>query len=217
MVIALSTKYLCSGFTHVLDNASNNIDLQQIRDGSISGNKMVKTFLYPGKGLSNNLPKSKFAEFKAFIESRIHVAVKQCYGQFVTLTSPIISQANLNSFLEKFVELMPQQFLALWTMLNFNENNNLKRRMHLEAFYLRMVLYQFIPMNRIGNSQTFCQWALCNAAARYDSHGVQARSNLAVHYGILITQSTLQHKLLSFNDYGILMKACEASFFWLLW
>ncbi len=39
-----STKYLCSGFAHVLDNACNDIDLQQIRDGSISGNKIVKTF-----------------------------------------------------------------------------------------------------------------------------------------------------------------------------
>jgi hypothetical protein len=85
-------------------------------------------------------------------------------------------------FVKKFVKLMPQQFLALWTMLNFNENNNLKRRMHLEAFYLRMVLYQFIAMNRIRNSQTFCWWALCNAAARYGSHDVQAWSNLSVHY-----------------------------------
>jgi hypothetical protein len=39
-----STKYLCSGFAHVLDNASNDIDLKQIRDGSILGNKIVKTF-----------------------------------------------------------------------------------------------------------------------------------------------------------------------------
>jgi hypothetical protein len=39
-----STKYLCSSFAHVLDNASNDIDLQQIRDRSISGNKIVKTF-----------------------------------------------------------------------------------------------------------------------------------------------------------------------------
>jgi hypothetical protein len=29
----------------------------------------------------------------------------------------------LNLFTKKFVELMPQQFLVLWTMLNFNENN----------------------------------------------------------------------------------------------
>jgi hypothetical protein len=148
-----SKKYLCSGFTHVLDNASNDIDLQQIRDGSISGINIVKTFLYPGKGLSTDLPKSKFAKFESFIESRIEVAVKKCYGHFVTLTSPIISQPN--SFVQKFVELMPQQFLVLWTMLNFNENKNLKRQMHLKAFHLRMVLYQFIAMNRIRNSQTF--------------------------------------------------------------
>jgi hypothetical protein len=39
-----STKYLCSGFAHVLDNACNDINLHQIRDGSISGNNIVKTF-----------------------------------------------------------------------------------------------------------------------------------------------------------------------------
>jgi hypothetical protein len=39
-----STKYLCSGFAHVLDNTCNDIDLQQIRNSSISGNTIVKTF-----------------------------------------------------------------------------------------------------------------------------------------------------------------------------
>jgi hypothetical protein len=130
--------------------------------------------------------------------------VKQCYGNFVTLTAPIISQTELNSFVKKFVELMPQQFLVIWTMLNFNDNNNLKRQMHL-----RMVLYQFIAMHRIRNCKTFSWWALCNAAARYGSHDVQCRANLSVHYGISIAQTTLQRKLSSFNDYGVLMKACE--------
>jgi hypothetical protein len=142
-----STKYLCSGFAHVLDNAGNDIDLQQIRDGSISGNKIVKTFSYQGKHLGNDLPKSKFAEFESFVESRIKASVKQSYGNFITLTLPIISQADLNSFVKKFVELMPKQFLVLWTLLNFNENNNLEKQSHLQAFYLRMVLYQFIAMN----------------------------------------------------------------------
>jgi hypothetical protein len=76
------------------------------------------------------------------------------------------------------VELMPEQFLVLWAMLNFNKNNHLKHRMHLQAFYLRMVLYQFIAMNRVRNSKTFAWWALCNAAARYGSHDCQAWLNL---------------------------------------
>jgi hypothetical protein len=83
-----STKYLCSSFAHVLDNACNHIGLQQIRDGSISGNKIVKTFSYPGKrlisGLTTDLPKSKFAEFETFVESKIEANVRQCYGNFVT-------------------------------------------------------------------------------------------------------------------------------------
>jgi hypothetical protein len=33
---------LCIGFAHVIDNASNDINWQQIWDGSISGNKIVK-------------------------------------------------------------------------------------------------------------------------------------------------------------------------------
>jgi hypothetical protein len=165
-----STKYLCGGFAHVLDNVCNNIDLQQIRDGSISGNKIVKSFSYQGKPPSTDLPKSKFMEFEAFVESRVKRAVRKCYGNFVTLTSPIICQADLNSFVKKFVELMPEQFLVLWTLLNFNKKN-LEKRSHLQAFYLCMVLYyQFIAMNRIRNSQTFPWWALCNAAARYGSH-----------------------------------------------
>jgi hypothetical protein len=82
----------------------------------------VSTFLYPRKGLLTDIPKSKFAEFKEFIEFRIKVAVKQCYEHFVTLMLPIISQANLNLFLKKFVVLMPLQFLVLWMMLNFNGN-----------------------------------------------------------------------------------------------
>ena len=93
--------------------------------------------------------------------------------------APIISQDELSLFVKKFVRLMPEQFLALWSMLNFNENNHLKRRMHLQAFYLQMVLYQFISMNRVRNSKSFSWWALCNSAARYGSHDVQARSNLS--------------------------------------
>jgi hypothetical protein len=71
----------------------------------------------------------------------------------------------LNSFIKKFVELKPEQFLVLWTLFNFHENNNLEKPSHLQAFYLRMVLYQFIAMKRIRNSQTFSWWALCNAVA----------------------------------------------------
>jgi hypothetical protein len=67
----------------------------------------MKNFSYQGKGLSTDLPKNKFAELKALIESRIKLAVKECYGCFVTPMLPIISQANLNSFMKKFVELMP--------------------------------------------------------------------------------------------------------------
>ena len=169
----------------------------------------MKTFSYQGKAVSLDLPKSKFAEFESFVESKIEQLVKECYGHFVTLTSPIISQADLNLFVKKLVELMPRQFLVIWTMLNFNDNNNLEKRSHLQAFYLRMVLYHFIAQNRIRNSKTFSWWALCNAAACYSSHDVQARSNLSVHYGISITQCTLQRKLAPFNDYGGLMKACE--------
>jgi hypothetical protein len=44
---------LVSSFANVLDNASSSSNLQQIVwDGSISGNKIVKTFSYPRKGLS---------------------------------------------------------------------------------------------------------------------------------------------------------------------
>jgi hypothetical protein len=103
---------------------------------------------------------------------------------------------------------MPEQFLVLWTLSNFNENNNLEKQSHLQAFYLRMVLYQFIAMNQIQNNQTFPWWASCNTAARYGSHDIQARSNLSVQYGISITQNLLQQKLLPFNHYGGLMKAC---------
>jgi hypothetical protein len=121
--------------------------------------------------------------------------------------SPILSQANLNSFVKKFVKLMPEEFLVLWTLLNFNGNSNLEKRSHLQAFYLRMVLYQFSALNIIRNSHTFTWWALNNAAARYGSHDVQAWSNLCVQYGISITQNSLQQKLSPFNDYGGLMKA----------
>jgi hypothetical protein len=131
-----STKYFCSGFAHVLDKACNDNDLQQIRDGSISSNKIVKIFSYQGKCLITEHQKSKFAEFEEFVESTIEANIRQCFGNFVTLTSPIISQTDLNSFVNKFVELMPEQFLVLWTMLNFNENNHLKCQMHLQAFYL---------------------------------------------------------------------------------
>jgi hypothetical protein len=41
------------------------------------------------------------------------------------------------------------------------------------------------------------------------SHYIQIRANLSVHYGILIAQTTLQGKLSAFNNYGVLMKACE--------
>jgi hypothetical protein len=106
---------------------------------------------------------------------------------------PIMSQANLNSFIKKFVENMPQQFLVLWTMLI---------PMHGS---LSIYCYE---SNQ--NSHTFSWWALCNAAAWYGNHDVQAWSNLSVHYGISIVQSTLQHKLSSFHEYSILMKACES-------
>jgi hypothetical protein len=59
-----STKYLCSGFAHVLDDACNDINLQQICDGSISGNKIVKTFLTKASALPRNIQKANLLNLR---------------------------------------------------------------------------------------------------------------------------------------------------------
>jgi hypothetical protein len=61
-----STKYLCSGFAHVLDNPCNDMDLQQIRNSSISGNKIVKTFSYQGSSaLPRNIQKANLLSMRS--------------------------------------------------------------------------------------------------------------------------------------------------------
>jgi hypothetical protein len=125
-----------------------------------------------------------YREFVKHVDDVFQTAVVECYGRFVSLTEPIISQTTICGLVDLFKIKFLNQYTALSVLLNYEEHKKRPDRLHLKPFYDRMIFYQFMSMCRVRCHKTFTWWALVNACLRYGSSVNSAVSGLdAVFYG----------------------------------
>ena len=132
--------------------------------------------------LSNN---SDFKYFNSYVNGECQKAIGDMYGKFLLLSSPILTQALLSSFAERFKATFPTQYKAIMCFINkggsFNEKLNKNK-----LLWYHYALYIFCILVPIRNQKTFIWWEMCNSASHY-GHGC---SNLTVLFGIYISQTS---------------------------
>ena len=134
------------------------------------------------------------------------------YGKFSEFTTPLISQAAIAGFADRFKTSLPIQYNGILVLLNKHVSTSLilfhdtfhllpkltlsqiKRTEHNDATDAerdRFVFYMFCLMMRIRKAQNLTWWAMVNAAATFTDTG----KNLAVYFGISTSLKTLSTKL----------------------
>jgi hypothetical protein len=136
-----------------------------------------------------------YREFVRHVDGVFENAVVNCYGRFVTLTEPIISQTSISLLVDLFKSKFPNQYSALSVLLNYKEHKKRLDREHMKPFYDRMIFYQFLSMCRIRCHKTFTWWALVNPCMRYGSSVNSAVSGLAaVFFGHSLVPVSVMRK-----------------------
>jgi hypothetical protein len=90
-------------------------------------------------------------------------AVVGCYGQFVSLMEPIVSQYTIVRLVKLFKDKFKAQYWAIALLLKYNVHMKKFHSTHLLPFYNRMVFYHFLWMCRVHSHRTFTWLALVNA------------------------------------------------------
>jgi hypothetical protein len=146
-----------------------------------------------------------------FVELCLEANVTECYRNFSRLTSPaVVSQQELNEFVQLLWSLLPQQFNGLSCLLTFETNRKKTQRQHLLAFYdRRVILYHSISILLVQNSRTFPCWLLINSVARYGSNDVSSPQNLSVFFGHHMLHGSVLRKLTLLYKYAKLIQQAE--------
>jgi hypothetical protein len=130
-----------------------------------------------------------FLAYSSKVDAIIASTIAACYGEFVTLTQPILLQSTINSLAGECHSLFPLQCTAISTLLNFEENSELQKRLHLLPFYSRMVFYSFMSLARMRNNKNFAWWGVVNACIRYGSYDSSSRSTIRSFSVILLVNA----------------------------
>jgi hypothetical protein len=161
----------------------------------------VASTLNPLDACSIEFGNENYTDFVNHVDTVFRKACDGCYGRFVSLTDPIVSQATMKRLSDMFKAQFPVQYATLAKLLNYEAHFERKDRDHLHPFYDRMILYQFMSICRVRSHKAFSWWALVNACMRY---GCRAASTLAsmdsVFFGHSITQTSVMRKTKTFRE-----------------
>jgi hypothetical protein len=142
-----------------------------------------------------------FKYFVQHVEGVFEKAVVDCYGRFVSLTEPIVSQPSMVHLVDLFKEKFQAQYWAIAMLLKYNVNMKLFRCTHLLPFYDRMIFYHFLSMCRVRCHRTFTWWALVNACMRYGSSVNTASSGLdSVFFGHSLVPFSVMRKTKAYRE-----------------
>jgi hypothetical protein len=185
------TMYLSANYK-VFENDPNPAPEETTTAASISSGDPYPDLVFCG---------DYYKTFEQHVEGVFRDAVMECYGCFVSLTVPIVSQLTIVRLVDLFKSRFKTQYWVLATMLNYNEHMKLAKNEHLLPFYDRMIFYHFMSICRVRSHKTFSWWALINACIRYGSSNNSATSGLdSVFFGHSIVPYSLMRKTKEFRE-----------------
>jgi hypothetical protein len=121
------------------------IEARKVNPGADSISNSVSYVQYPSLAASGDVYKT----FIEHVDSVFSQAVADCFGMFVLLTEPIISQQAINRLVALFKAKFQDQYWAIASLLNYTVHMKKCRSEHLLPFYNRMIFYRFMSISRV--------------------------------------------------------------------
>jgi hypothetical protein len=165
-----------------------------------------------GPSKSYDIDPVKFKEFESTVNSVFLVAIKDCYGKFVAITKPLVTQSQMSSLCSDFKRLLPIPYETICMMLNYQDGRRLlKRYEHMNEFYDRMVFHLFVSIERIKNRQTFVWISLVRAAVSFGEKGYSSSKSESVFFGHSSTNCTFRRYVRPFSGSTLVIKQAMLS------
>jgi hypothetical protein len=138
-------------------------------------------------------PLSKYVD--AIIERRMSSA----YGEFISLTDPIITSLDVDGMVEEAKRLVPIQWRMLQAILGydtaFKKRSETEEvivvREHLLQLYNRITLYEIMALSRVRNPHNFVYWACIAAAVMYGQSNLDVSRRIPTFFGFSTSRTTL--------------------------
>jgi hypothetical protein len=87
-----------------------------------------------------------YSSFVSHVDGVFKAAAKECYGHFVSLTEPIVSQEMIIKLVNIFKAWFQQQYWAIATLLKYSDHMKLAHFKHLLPFYDQTIFYCFLSL-----------------------------------------------------------------------
>jgi hypothetical protein len=109
----------------------------------------VTSTLNPLDACNIEFGSDKYMDFVNHVDTVFQKTCDECYGRFVSLADPIVSQTTMKQISDMFKAQFPVQYATLAKLLNYEAHFERKDQEHLHPFYNRMILYQFMSICQV--------------------------------------------------------------------
>jgi hypothetical protein len=155
-------------------------------------------------------PKDKPEEFYIFINELVKKRIDECYGNFVNLQSPVLSQEDMTQVIQKLQQTCPQELSLTKQLLRIDER--IKRKgdimsLHLFPHYEKLVFWKFFSNQRMRFNQLLTPMASVVAAALYAKAASKNGQQVANYFGVALHPQNLRAKMKMYRaDFDIRTK-----------
>jgi hypothetical protein len=117
--------------------------------------------------------------FSQYVDSVLFSRMKTAYGEFVSLTDPILTHDVIDRMVNKCECQLPHQWKQLQAILGFddefekmNASQPLLSKEHLTKFYRQMTPSTMMALCRVRNSHHFVNWACVLIVVMYGQSNI---------------------------------------------
>jgi hypothetical protein len=161
-----------------------------------------KATLEAEKATTLSLDPKVIKTFSQYVDSVVLSRMKTAYGEFVSLTDPILTHDVIDGIVEECERQLPYHWKQLQALLEFDnsfkktdESKPLLSKEHLSKFYRRMTLYKLMALRRVCNSHHFVNWACVLTAVMYGQSNIDVSSRrVPTFFGFSASLTTLAAK-----------------------
>jgi hypothetical protein len=139
--------------------------------------------------------------FSQYVDSVMYSCMQTAYGEFVSLTDPILMHDVIDGMVNKCERQLPHHWKQLQSLLGFSNSfkkmdasQPLLSKEHLTKFYRQMTLYELKSLCRVCNSHHFVNWACVLTAVMYGQSNLDVSRRVPTFFSFSASLTTLATK-----------------------
>ena len=140
-------------------------------------NKKRCDLYYRQYDFSNKLCLESLSDYKSSsithlnesIDKTFQDAISECFTEFSSITSLIITREVINSLVHLYISYVPEYYQLMQKLFGFDKKVVMKKNDHLKntRYYDRLLFYHYLSQSRIRFNQLFTYWSIINTCSIY--------------------------------------------------